>query len=484
MHFPTLRNLIPLAGLGLLASTASAQATLDTHSPSGAARMTPDGQTIVGSGSQGAWLYTTAGGYVQLGGGGGVDLSDDAAVVAGNRVGASTYDGPALWDAVNGWVDLGGIPGQTPPGDSHGTAYQVSGDGAVVVGLGWHSNWKARGFRWDATTGVVELPQMGPNSSRASAISGDGLWIGGFDEAANGTRRAALWDAGLNETLFLVRPENPNGYGEINDMNHDGTVIVGIDTLDTEPGSGYRWTPTEGVVRFGPVPGVDPWMNYNWASACSEDGEVVVGGNWDLFMNTTYATIWTEATGVMFLHDYLTALGVPGLDMIQLASATDVSADGTKILGWGVTPPFNFIWWEARIPSCNGGTASFCITSPNSVGSGALIGSNGHVSVASNSLELTAGPVPDEFGLFFLGDSTTQVPLGDGFLCLSGKLYRFPAELASGNVLRHEVDFGAWPAAGLLDPGSTWHFQAWYRDPAAGGTGSNFSDGLTVTFCD
>ena len=27
-----------------------------------------------------------------------------------------------------------------------------SGDGSIVVGLGWHSDWKARGFRWDAVT--------------------------------------------------------------------------------------------------------------------------------------------------------------------------------------------------------------------------------------------------------------------------------------------------------------------------------------------
>ena len=30
----------------------------------------------------------------------------------------------------------------------------------------------------------------------------------------------------------------------------------------------------------------------------------------------------------------------------------------------------------------------------------------------------------------------------------------------------------------------TWNFQFWYRDKPFGAAGYNFSDGLTVTFCD
>jgi hypothetical protein len=32
--------------------------------------------------------------------------------------------------------------------------------------------------------------------------------------------------------------------------------------------------------------------------------------------------------------------------------------------------------------------------------------------------------------------------------------------------------------------GETWNFQFWYRDKPFGGADYNFSDGLTVTFCD
>ena len=433
--------------------------------------MTPDGQTTVGYDTGGGWLWTSVGGFVPIGGEVAVDLSDDASVVAGNLKDSAGVDSPALWDAVNGWHTLGGLPGQTPPGGSYGTTYAVSGDGSIVVGLGWHSDWKARGFRWDAVNGMVELPQSGPGNSRASAISDDGQWIGGFDEHSSGTRRAALWDTNLNQTLPLVRAENPDGFGEINDMNSDGTVFCGSDVYGIEPTSGFVWSQSKGLIRFGQMPGADPDLTYTFANATSEDGAVVVGGMWDLLGNTTFATIWTEATGQMFLSDYLKGLGVTGLDSIQLANAIDVSADGTRILGWGVEFPFTFVWYEATIPTCNGGTASFCVTSPNSAGSGALIGSNGHVSVASNSFELSATGMPaNARGLFFYGPQAQQVPFGNGFNCVSaggvGTFRLLPAFQAdAGGSAVRTLDFTQLPGAGQIVPGSTWYFQAWYRDP-------------------
>ena len=489
MHSATKRLLGGAAALGLLAGAASAQATFQKFSPSGASRMTPDGQTVVGYDAAGGWLWTPVGGFVPIGGEVAVDLSDDASVVAGNLTDSAGVDGPAVWDAVNGWQTLGGLPGQTPPGGSYGTSYAISGDGSVVVGLGWHSNWKARGFRWDATNGMVELPQSGPNSSRASAISGDGLWIGGFDEAANGSRRAALWDSNMNQTLPLVRAENPEGVGEINDINSDGTVFCGSDTEGLQQSAGFVWSATKGFVSCGQVPGQDPDLTYTFANAVSEDGGVVVGGMWDLLGNTTFATIWSEATGQMFLSDYLKGLGVTGLDTVQLANAIDISADGTTILGWGVEFPFTFVWWEATIPTCNGGTASFCVTSPNSAGAGALIGSNGHVSLAANSFELTATDLPANVnGIFFYGPQAQQVPFGNGFNCIgSGALGTFRLPLfksdASGNAA-YQLDFNQLPSAGQILPGTTWYFQAWYRDSAAGGSLFNLSDGLQATFCE
>ena len=49
----------------------------------------------------------------------------------------------------------------------------------------------------------------------------------------------------------------------------------------------------------------------------------------------------------------------------------------------------------------------------------------------------------------------------------------------------YEVDLDTPPqAAGQITNGSTWHFQAWFRDSAAGGASFDLSDGMAITFRD
>ena len=48
---------------------------------------------------------------------------------------------------------------------------------------------------------------------------------------------------------------------------------------------------------------------------------------------------------------------------------------------------------------------------------------------------------------------------------------------------RFPVDLTDLPAGGDITPGTTWRFQWWYRDPAAGGAGHDFSDAVAVPFC-
>jgi hypothetical protein len=53
--------------------------------------------------------------------------------------------------------------------------------------------------------------------------------------------------------------------------------------------------------------------------------------------------------------------------------------------------------------------------------------------------------------------------------------------LLGPGIAGHAADH--FPSTGAIDPGDTWRFQAWYRDPAGPcGTGFNLSNGLEVTF--
>ena len=81
-----------------------------------------------------------------------------------------------------------------------------------------------------------------------------------------------------------------------------------------------------------------------------------------------------------------------------------------------------------------------------------------------------------------------QIPFGDGFRCVGGNIFRLnpPQLIDSNGESSRLVDFTQPPAgsgAGKIEPGSTWKFQHWYRDPGFGSSGFNLSDALRATFC-
>ena len=138
------------------------------------------------------------------------------------------------------------------------------------------------------------------------------------------------------------------------------------------------------------------------------------------------------------------------------------------------------------LDSCECSWTSYCVSTPNSVGPGAVISASGssNVSQADLTLEASGGP-PTQFGIFFYAALQGQNPLLDGVLCVSGQIYRLPAVQmdALGNAA-HLLDYSIPLGAGSqITPGSTWNFQFWYRDPTGGPNGSNLSDGLEVEFC-
>ena len=135
-----------------------------------------------------------------------------------------------------------------------------------------------------------------------------------------------------------------------------------------------------------------------------------------------------------------------------------------------------------------GEAVGYCTSTPNSTGARAMVGCANNFSVCQNQMCLSVFDVPaDVTGLFFYGGKPTQVPMANGFLCVSPfhpGLYRLPTVKTDiYNSAHLQLDFPTLPAAGKIKAGSTWYFQFWFRDPLAGGAGSNFSDGVKITFC-
>lgn len=126
---------------------------------------------------------------------------------------------------------------------------------------------------------------------------------------------------------------------------------------------------------------------------------------------------------------------------------------------------------------------SYCSSGPNSTGAAAEIYFNGSSSLTAGYLRFLATPVPaDQFGLFFYSEAETDVTFGNGRRCIDHPIYRLPAVQSTGDTLAYKVKFSNLPNGGDIFSGSTWSFQAWFRDPPAGGAMFDTSDALRMTF--
>ncbi|MCP3918993.1 MAG: hypothetical protein GY711_25900 [bacterium] len=200
----------------------------------------------------------------------------------------------------------------------------------------------------------------------------------------------------------------------------------------------------------------------------------------------TLAMVFSGADGTL-LYTYGGAFSIDQFGF-SVAGIGDVDADGLDDLAIGATLDDHGAFGAGRIRVIGGAGCpqprSYCTSAPHSYFQGrARIGSLGSVSLSAGDLTLyVVEGVPEQSGLFFYGAAETQVPAGDGFLCIAGALRRLPATPSNGSgIVISEVGPSL---AGLFGAGRTVHFQYVFRDPLGpGGTGFNYSDALAATWC-
>ena len=137
--------------------------------------------------------------------------------------------------------------------------------------------------------------------------------------------------------------------------------------------------------------------------------------------------------------------------------------------------------------------SNYCDAVLNSSGQAGVMGALGSALVANNDITLTASSLPpNQFGIFAVAPFQGFVPgtggTSNGNLCLSGSLGRYagPGEILSSGAsgeFQLAIDLQTIPQGGGTtgtSAGQTWNFQAWYRDGV--GLGSNFTDGISITF--
>lgn len=317
---------------------------LEARSSAFAEAVTDNGAMVVGAFDGGPgfyWMPTT--GIIANGGSFASDVSGDGRTIVGAANDARGIQNAAIWLRAAEWRLLGGFADGSSCDAFLSSASGVSRDGKVVVGQAYKDCRSAHAFRWEESTGMVDLgTAVAGNSTKAEAVSGDGKVIVGNQVAPDSLTIGVRWVDGRQEAFPGERGRVGNAY----DVNHDGSVAVGRQcrppTAPTffEDQSAWIWTARDGtrclpVPRFRPSPG-PPVLGY--ANATSDDGRVV-GGAQKVGQVDSDAIIWIDGSG-SYLKDYLRANGVPDAfeGWPNTGEITDVSADGRILLGWGAAP--------------------------------------------------------------------------------------------------------------------------------------------------
>jgi probable HAF family extracellular repeat protein len=262
-------------------------------------------------------------------------VSRDGKTIVGRAFDSAGFENAAIWTGGTHWRLLESFTPTARPCDLLlSGSFGASDDGKVVVGLGWDGCNYGHAFRWEESTGMVDLGSTTPGrSSRANNVSGDGRVVVGWQEDATGVRRGAKWVNGVQE--LIQGPVGP--VGEAFAANRDGSLIVGGNCIIGAPTpSAWRWTAAEGVTCFQVPrpPGLSAPFYNALMLGTSEDGRVIVGAY--SFGLESESLVWLDGE-LFFLKDYLRANGVPDAfqDWVNTGFANAVTPDGRVIVGYG-----------------------------------------------------------------------------------------------------------------------------------------------------
>lgn len=287
-------------------------------------------------------------------------VSGDGSVVVGYAWMSSGGEHAFRWTAADGMQDLG-----TLPGGSGAVAYAASSDGSAVVGRADDPNSYYNAFRWTPAGGMQKLPfgeaqdvsadgksavgfailwtevggvQYLPGVTYSFGISSDGHWVVGQGSSGHAFR----W-SGATGTQDLGSLSGPRS--DARAVSANGAVVVGEAQVLQNPYTfwhAFRWTPARGMEDLRTLGGPQ-----SAAYGVSDDGSVIVGKSLTTSSSASETAFrWTTKRQMQNLKRELLDLGVQAVANWTLVSATDVSADGTVIVGYGLNP--NKVWEAFR----------------------------------------------------------------------------------------------------------------------------------------
>ncbi len=466
---------------------------------------------------------------------GGMSFSGNGGIfVARKAPGSSTFTAPVM-ARISGGVDKGWMAAGPAPGNPNSTVVYCTYNEGSIRSTDMGNTWSAPvnlgsglGFLprvsplngnvyvtyWDFGTGVMLRRSTNAGVSYGPPIQiATRMDVWGID----GTRfpgdfRVASLNALAQDpntgVLYCIYPDTTNiaSNGSNVDLyfcksNDDGltwTTPVVLNTDATPPGDQFfPWIEVDRDSRLHltfydtrhvnqPDSATFGWIDLYYAS--SDDG----GMTWNEIRVTPQSfSSEFDGFGGTFMGDYL-GLSTAGHRTLPVYPSTQ-SGDANVYVNPIQDGPATSFCFGIACPCANNDPHAGCgnLGFDGQPASGAFLTANGSTSVATDDLRLTvSGLSPGAFGLVFSSPATINMPFGDGQRCVGLPFFRYSVLAASAAgaftlgpaevVSFANANFGA---AGTIGPGSTWHYQTWYRDnPGVCGSGVNFSNALSVAW--
>jgi photosystem II stability/assembly factor-like uncharacterized protein len=330
--------------------------------------------------------------------------------------------------------------------------------------------------------------QISPNwfQGTFTYLADQRVWIAGYDAAFS-------WDAGASWTSF---PGTSAIFDGAISVHQNGNGFSGGGSISPTV-AGWVYRTQNGANSWTPAPVLNTPYPIRALLAFDADRAWAVGGNYF----SSVGGIWSTTNGgTQWVLEQATGNEMNDIDWVRVDSST---------VNLFVAGYLSQIWRATLVAPANGGLLASaygfcdppsapCGNSYNSAGcksssgAGAVLSASGTSSVLADDLVLEAFQLPlNKSGLVFVGPAQQKIAFGGGLLCVaagSSGIARFPLQSSGAGgtfsqgpgIVAHASS--SFPAASHIQPGQTWNFQAWYRDPTGPCAATNTSNAMAVTF--